>query len=208
MVHAYFIFQQQSRAEQTLLIWPGCCTGTWADFMSAHMHNPLLCPLWINAQVRLNTTHILWLSERHLHIINFNVGPRHWILKESLWPPAVWFSNIDACRHVPQCKGQFCSMFSWILASFSSFHSPVSHTFDGSSSLFWNKQMTSSVVRMKERNTESQTSSKNKKNTSAFICCCQISRFLFWNKNNCKQWSVSVIKTDGLHCVAPLKLKQ
>lgn len=44
MVHAYFIFQQ-SKAGQPLLLQPGCCAGTWADFMRAPARPSALPPL-------------------------------------------------------------------------------------------------------------------------------------------------------------------
>lgn len=40
MVHAYFIFQP-SRVGQPPLLRPGCCAGTWADFMSPSALPPL-----------------------------------------------------------------------------------------------------------------------------------------------------------------------
>lgn len=37
-------------------------------YESSYTHPTAFCPLWINVQVRINTTHFITLSERHLHI--------------------------------------------------------------------------------------------------------------------------------------------
>lgn len=63
MAYAYFIFQQQSRAEEALLIWPGCCTGTWADFMSARARPAALSPL-NKRPAQINTTQFITLFRK------------------------------------------------------------------------------------------------------------------------------------------------